>query len=67
MGGEDFAYFAQRAPGLLVRLGIRNEALGIVHSGHSPQFRIDERALPVGIATLVAFARAGGSGRILGK
>ena len=65
MGGEDFAYFAQRAPGLLVRLGIRNEGLGIVHSGHSPQFRIDERALPVGIATLAAFARAAGSGRIL--
>ena len=66
MGGEDFAYFAQRAPGVLVRLGIRNEAAGIVHSGHSPQFRIDERALPLGIATLVAFARSVGSGRILG-
>jgi len=65
MGGEDFAYFAQRAPGVLVRLGIRNEAAGIIHSGHSPQFRIDERALPIGIATLVAFARAAGSGRIL--
>ena len=64
MGGEDFAYFAQRVPGLLVRLGIRNEAQGIVHSGHSPKFRIDERALPVGIATLVAFARAGGEGRL---
>jgi len=65
MGGEDFAYFAQRAPGVLVRLGIRNEAAGIVHSGHSPQFRIDERALPLGIATLVAFARSVGAGRIL--
>ncbi|MGH7659988.1 MAG: M20 metallopeptidase family protein, partial [Vulcanimicrobiaceae bacterium] len=65
MGGEDFAYFAQRAPGTLVRLGIRNEAAGIVHSGHSPHFRIDERALPIGITTLVAFARAVGSGRIL--
>lgn len=65
MGGEDFAYFAQRAPGVLVRLGIRNEAAGIIHSGHSPQFRIDERALPIGIATLVAFARSVGSGRIL--
>ena len=67
MGGEDFAYFAQRAPGVLVRLGIRNEAAGIVHSGHSPQFRIDERALPIGIATLVAFARGVGSGRILAR
>ena len=66
MGGEDFAYFAQRAPGVLVRLGIRNEAAGIIHSGHSPQFRIDERALPLGIQTLVTFARGVGSGRILG-
>ena len=64
MGGEDFAYFAQRVPGVLVRLGIRNEAQGIVHSGHSPQFRIDERALPIGVATLTAFARAGGAGRL---
>jgi amidohydrolase len=57
MGGEDFAYFAQRVPGVHVRLGIRNEAEGIIASGHSPQFRIDEAALPVGVATLVAFAR----------
>jgi amidohydrolase len=67
MGGEDFAYFAERAPGTLVRLGIRNESQGITHSGHSSKFRIDERALPIGIATLVEFARSGGSGRILGR
>jgi len=66
MGGEDFAYFAERAPGTLVRLGIRNEGQGITHSGHSPKFRIDERALPIGVATLVEFARSAGSGRILG-
>src|SRR5579872_670482 len=67
MGGEDFAYFAERAPGTLVRLGVRNESQGIIHSGHSPKFRIDERALPIGIATLVEFARSAGSGRILGQ
>ena len=43
MGGEDFAYFAQRVPGVMVRLGIYNEAVGSVHSGHSPQFRLDEK------------------------
>ena len=62
MGGEDFAYFAERAPGLMIRLGIRNEAAGSVHPGHSPQFRIDEASIPVGIETLVAFARGVGSG-----
>jgi amidohydrolase len=64
MGGEDFAFFAQRVPGLHVRLGIRNEAQGAVHPGHSAQFRIDEAALPVGVKTLVAFATAVASGGI---
>jgi amidohydrolase len=66
MGGEDFAYFAERAPGLMIRLGIRNDAAGSIHPGHSPQFRIDEDAIPVGIETLVAFARAVGTGEATG-
>ena len=64
MGGEDFAYFAQRVPGVMVRLGIYNEAVGSVHSGHSPQFRLDEGAIPTGIAALVAFARGVGDGSV---
>ncbi|HEY4433933.1 MAG TPA: M20/M25/M40 family metallo-hydrolase, partial [Candidatus Cybelea sp.] len=59
MGAEDFAYFASRLPGLLIRLGVRSEAAGAVHPAHSPIFRIDERALPVGIESLVLFARCG--------
>jgi amidohydrolase len=66
MGGEDFAYFAERAPGVMVRLGIRDEAAGSIHPGHSPQFRVDERALAFGIETLVAFARGVGTGRVGG-
>ena len=66
MGGEDFAYFAERAPGLLIRHGIRNVAKGSVHPGHSPQFRLDEDALGYGIATLVAFARGVGAGAVRG-
>ncbi|HZZ64258.1 MAG TPA: M20 family metallopeptidase [Candidatus Baltobacteraceae bacterium] len=64
MGAEDFAYFAQRVPGVHIRLGIRSEKAGSTHSGHSPQFRIDEEALPVGVQTLVAFARSVGSGEV---
>jgi hippurate hydrolase len=64
MGAEDFAYFAQRVPGLLVRLGVRDEARGAIHNAHSSRFRLDEAALPVGIATLVAFARSVGSGAV---
>jgi amidohydrolase len=64
MGGEDFAYFAQRVPGVLVRHGIRSEAAGSVHAAHSPEFRLDESALTYGIQTLVAFARGVGHGRV---
>jgi amidohydrolase len=64
MGAEDFAYFAQRVPGVHIRLGIRNEQTGAVHSGHSPEFKIDEAALPVGVQTLVAFATSVGSGAV---
>ena len=64
MGAEDFAYYAERIPGVQVRLGIRSESAGSTHSGHSPLFRIDERALPVGVETLVNFARAVGSGEV---
>ncbi|MBV8727223.1 MAG: amidohydrolase [Candidatus Eremiobacteraeota bacterium] len=56
MGGEDFAYYAQRVPGLAIRLGIRNEAKGITVAGHSSRFRVDEAALPVGVETLLKFA-----------
>ncbi len=66
MGGEDFAYFAQRAPGVLVRLGVRNEALGAIHPGHSPHFKIDEGGLGFGIRALVAIARGVGSGEVRG-
>ncbi|PZR56080.1 MAG: amidohydrolase [Candidatus Meridianibacter frigidus] len=64
MGAEDFAYFAQLVPSVLVRLGIRNEGKGITAPGHSAQFRLDEDALPVGVRTLVAFANVVTSGAI---
>jgi amidohydrolase len=66
MGGEDFAYFAQRAPGLMIRHGIRSEAAGSIYPGHSPEFRVDEAALTYGIETLVAFARGVGVGEVRG-
>jgi amidohydrolase len=66
MGGEDFAYFAERVPGVHVRLGVRSEKAGATHPGHSALFRIDEDALPAGVQTLVAFATAFGAGAIGG-
>jgi amidohydrolase len=64
MGAEDFAYFAQRVPGLLIRLGVRSESAGAIHPIHSAQFCLDESALPVGIASLLLFVRGVGSGEI---
>lgn len=51
-GGEDFAFFSQRVPSLMFRLGVRNDARGIVHGVHSSRFDLDEDALPIGTAAL---------------
>jgi IAA-amino acid hydrolase len=56
MGGEDFAYYAQRIPGCFVGLGTGNEADDAVYSVHHPKFKVDESALPIGTALHVAFA-----------
>jgi len=50
MGGEDFSYFAQKAPGAYFRLGVGNEEKGIVYPMHHPKFDVDESALPIGTA-----------------
>lgn len=64
MGAEDFAYFAERVPGLLIRLGVRSESSGAIHPAHSALFRIDEAALPLGVLTLVLFATAFARGEL---
>lgn len=55
MGGEDFAYFANEVPGFYYRLG--TTAPGTETGGlHTPTFRGDDSAVPVGMramATLV--------------
>ena len=52
------------APRAVDPAGIRSDAAGSVHPGHSPEFRLDERSLAYGIETLVAFARGVGDGRV---
>jgi len=56
MTAEDFAYFSQHCPVCFYRLGVRNEAKGIVHSVHHPQFDVDEGALKVGMESLAYLA-----------
>ena len=44
-GGEDFAFFMQKAPGAIALLGIKNEACGAIWPQHSGHFCVDESAL----------------------
>lgn len=48
MAAEDFAYYSQEVPSCFYRLGVRNEAKGIVNSVHHPAFDTDEDALEDG-------------------
>jgi amidohydrolase len=52
MGAEDFGYYTQVIPGCFYRLGVRNEAKGIVHQVHTPKFDIDENAIEIGIGMM---------------
>ena len=54
MGGEDFSYFSQIVPGFYFRLGIANEAKGIIGGGHTPIFDVDEECMKTGVATMAA-------------
>ncbi len=56
MGGEDFAAYLQRVPGMFFFLGVRNPDLGATHPLHSPQMRIDEAALPLGVRAMALLA-----------
>ncbi len=57
LGSEDFAFMAKARPAALFRLGIRNEARGIVHPLHSSLFDIDEDALPLGVSVFAQAVR----------
>ena len=52
MGAEDFGYYTQIVPGCFYRLGVRNEAKGIIHGVHTPKFNIDESAIETGIGMM---------------
>jgi metal-dependent amidase/aminoacylase/carboxypeptidase family protein len=56
MGAEDFSYMAQAAPGCFLRLGVHNPAWPEHYPVHRADFRLDEDALPIGTAALVATA-----------
>ena len=50
MGGDDFAEFSRRVPGVYYYVGTGSEEAGSIHEHHSPFFRIDEKSLPIAVA-----------------
>jgi amidohydrolase len=52
MGAEDFASFAERVPGLYVKIGVRNEAKGITAMVHTEDFDVDEAAIPLAVRAM---------------
>ena len=58
LASEDFSYFAQRAPGMFVNLGVvpAGQDPAKAAPNHSPLFFADEHALPVGVRTMAALA-----------
>jgi len=52
MGAEDFGYYLQHAPGLLIRLGMGLACPDL----HNPAFDFDDGALSAGISVLVGLA-----------
>ena len=52
---DDFAEFLTRIPGCYFMLGARPEG-DVPPAHHSPGFRIDEAALPVGVKVLAGAA-----------
>jgi len=45
MGGEDFAYYLEKVPGLFWFFNTQNPDKGIVHPNHNPRFDVDESLL----------------------
>ena len=52
MGAEDFGYYTQQIPGCFFRLGVMNEAKGIISGVHTPTFNIDEAAIETGMGMM---------------
>ncbi len=54
--GDDMSYFLNAAPGCYFLLGVANPDKGAGAPLHSPEFDIDERALPIAAETLARAA-----------
>jgi len=51
-GAEDFAWYLDRIPGALARLGVRRPGDPVSRDLHQGSFDVDERAISVGVRLL---------------
>lgn len=51
MGGEDFSWYLDQAPGALIRLGARKPGDQVRYL-HTHSFDIDEKAIPIGMSVI---------------
>jgi len=56
MGGEDFAWYLEKVPGCLVRLGTRRIGSDDNFDIHQPNFNVDESAIAIGVRVLTMTA-----------
>lgn len=56
MASEDMGYFLEEIPGCYFFVGSRNEEAGYHYPHHHPRFDFDERAMPIGVATMAQAA-----------
>ncbi|MEV4611875.1 amidohydrolase [Kitasatospora sp. NPDC049258] len=56
LGGEDFSWYLEHAPGALARLGVRAPHEKGVRDLHQGDFDVDERAIAVGVELFSALA-----------
>ena len=54
-GGEDFAYYEQKKPGLLFGLGLRNDEKGFNKPAHTCDWDVDESGMETGVRLFVQF------------
>ncbi|WP_027625164.1 M20 family metallopeptidase [Clostridium lundense] len=57
MGGEDFAEYLDKVPGVLALVGVRNEDKNACYPQHHPNYTVDEEALEIGSALYAQYAQ----------
>jgi amidohydrolase len=54
-GGEDFAYYEQKKPGLLFGLGLRSDEKGFNKPAHTCDWDVDESGMETGVRLFIQF------------